>query len=118
MLVGTLGVGINYWAPQRAFEYLTSAVTFIGILIWLSILATHARFRRRLGPERVARLGFPMALWPWSSLVAAAFLIGVVVILLAGEETRLSSLLGFLLLAVIAPCYVLAARASARDDAT
>ena len=118
VLVGTLGVGINYWAPQRAFEYLTSAVTFIGILIWLSILATHARFRRRLGPERVARLGFPMALWPWSSLVAAAFLIGVVVILLAGEETRLSSLLGLLLLAVIAPCYVLAARASARDDAT
>ena len=49
---------------------------------------------------------------------AAAFLIGVVVILLAGEETRLSSLLGLLLLAVIAPCYVLAARASARDDAT
>ena len=118
VLVGMLGVAINYWAPQRAFEYLTSAVTFIGILIWLTILFTHARFRRRLGPEEVERLQFRMGFWPWSSLLAAAFLVGVVVILLAGDETRLSSLMGFLLLAIIAPCYALALRAAARQDAS
>lgn len=114
VLVGSLGVAINYWAPKQAFEYLTAAVTFIGILIWLTILYTHARFRRRLGPTGVAGLGFRMALFPWSSLLAAAFLIGVVVILLAGEETRLSSLMGFLLLAIIVPCYALTLRAGAR----
>ena len=113
VLVGSLGVAINYWAPQQAFEYLTAAVTFIGILIWLTILYTHACFRRRLGAEGVAQLGFRMALWPWSSLVAAVFLAGVVVVLLAGEETRLSSLLGLLLIGVITPCYLLAQRRAA-----
>jgi len=113
VLVGSLGVAINYWAPQRAFEYLTAAVTFIGILIWLTILYTHARFRRSLGRDGVARLGFRMALFPWSSVAAAAFLLAVVAVLLAGEETRLSSLLGLALLAVIAPCYALARRAAA-----
>lgn len=112
VLVGSLGVAINYWAPQRAFEYLTAAVTFIGILIWLTILYTHARFRRSLGPDGVARLGFRMALFPWSSVVAAAFLLAVVAVLLVGEETRLSSLLGLALLAAIAPCYALARRAA------
>jgi AAT family amino acid transporter len=118
VLVGMLGVAINYWAPQRAFEYLTAAVTFIGILIWLSILFTHARFRRRLGLEEVARLQFRMGFWPWSSLLATAFLVGVVVILLAGDETRLSSLMGLLLLAIIAPGYALARRATAQDSAS
>lgn len=118
VLVGMLGVAINYWAPQRAFEYLTAAVTFIGILIWLSILFTHARFRRRLGLEEVARLQFRMAFWPWSSLLATAFLVGVVVILLARDETRLSSLMGLLLLAIIAPGYALARRAAAQDSAS
>jgi AAT family amino acid transporter len=118
VLVGMLGVAINYWAPQRAFEYLTAAVTFIGILIWLSILFTHARFRRRLGLEEVARLQFRMGFWPWSSLLATAFLVGVVVILLAGDETRLSSLMGLLLLAIIAPGYALARRAAAQDSAS
>lgn len=54
-----------------------------------------------------------MGLWPWSSLLAAAFLAGVVVILLAGDETRLSSLIGLLLLAIIAPCYALTRRSAA-----
>lgn len=113
VLVGSLGVAINYWAPKQAFEYLTAAVTFIGILIWLTILYTHACFRRRLGSVGVARLGFRMALFPWSSLLAAAFLLGVVVVLLVGTETRLSSLLGLLLLGVITLCYLLARRRAA-----
>lgn len=59
------------------------------------------------------QLQFRMGLWPWSSLLAAAFLAGVVVILLAGDETRLSSLIGLLLLAIIAPCYALTRRSAA-----
>ena len=51
------------------------------------------------------------------SLLAAAFLVCVVVILLAGDETRLSSLLAVVLLAIMAPCYALAQRATTQEYA-
>jgi AAT family amino acid transporter len=46
--------GLNYFAPAQAFEYLTSAVTFIGILVWLSILFTHAQFMSHAETSRAS----------------------------------------------------------------
>jgi AAT family amino acid transporter len=57
VLVSRLGVAINYWAPKQAFDYLTAAVTFIGILIWLTILYTHARLSSLLGQLLLAMTG-------------------------------------------------------------
>ncbi len=97
-----LGAGLNYFTPSQAFEYLTAAVTFIGILIWLSIIYTHLRFRRRLAEEGLSIPAFRAPFWPFSSLIAAAFLVGVIVILVAAQETRVPVLIGLLLLCVIA----------------
>ncbi len=99
-----LGAGLNYFTPSEAFEYLTAAVTFIGILIWLGILYTHMRFRRRM-KETGDAPHFEAPFWPLSSLVAAAFLIGVIVILISAPNTRTPVLIGMLLLALIAMAY-------------
>jgi AAT family amino acid transporter len=99
-----LGAGLNYFTPSEAFEYLTAAVTFIGILIWLGILYTHMRFRRRM-KETGEAPHFEAPFWPLSSLVAAAFLIGVIVILISAPNTRTPVLIGMLLLALIAMAY-------------
>lgn len=97
-----LGAGLNYFTPAEAFEYLTAAVTFIGILIWLSIIYTHLRFRRQLIAQGEPIPSFSMPFWPLSSLVAGGFLVGVIGILISVPETRTPVLLGLLLLAVIA----------------
>jgi AAT family amino acid transporter len=100
-----LGAGLNYFTPARAFEYLTAAVTFIGILIWLSILYTHLCFRRRLAATGETLPPFRAPFWPLSSVVAAAFLVGVIGILVSVAETRLPVLIGLLLLCLIAACF-------------
>ncbi|MEK4035042.1 amino acid permease [Methylocystis sp. IM3] len=100
-----LGAGLNYFTPAQAFEYLTAAVTFIGILIWLSILYTHVCFRRRLAEEGQSLPSFAAPFWPVSSLIAAAFLIGVVGILIVAPDTRIPVLIGLLLLCLIAAAF-------------
>jgi AAT family amino acid transporter len=99
------GAGLNYFTPSEAFEYLTSAVTFIGILIWLIILYTHVCFRRRLREIGEAPPHFQAPFWPLSSLLAAAFLIGVIIILIGAPNTRWPVLIGMLLLGLIAIAY-------------
>ena len=99
------GAGLNYFTPSEAFEYLTSAVTFIGILIWLIILYTHVCFRRRLGESGEAPTHFQAPFWPLSSLLAAAFLVGVILVLIGAPNTRGPVLIGMLLLGLIAMAY-------------
>ena len=100
-----VGAGLNYFAPAQAFEYLTSAVTFIGILVWLSILFTHAQFRAMLKREGVDVPHFNMPLWPYTSILVASFLIAVIVILISVTDTRTPVLIGLLLLLGISACY-------------
>lgn len=106
MLVTTaflfLGAGLNYFTPAQAFEYLTAAVTFIGILIWLTIIYTHSRFRRRLAETGEAIPAFRMPFWPLSSFVAGGFLVAVIGILVSVAETRGPVIVGLLLLAALA----------------
>jgi AAT family amino acid transporter len=99
------GAGLNYFTPSEAFEILTAAVTFIGILIWLSIIYTHVRCRQRLKKTGETLPHFQAPFWPLSSLLAAAFLIGVIVILVSAPNTRMPVLIGGLLLGLIAMGY-------------
>lgn len=102
-----LGAGLNYFSPSEAFEYLTAAVTFIGILIWLCIIYTHGRFRRRLAERGEAIPHFHALLWPMSSFVVALFLVGVVVILATSSHTRIPVVIGVVLLGLISAGYKL-----------
>jgi len=111
------GAALNYFTPSEAFEYLTSAVTFIGILIWLIILYTHWCFRQRIEERGDAEPHFPAPFWPLSSLLAAAFLIGVIVVLIGAPNTRAPVLIGMLLLGLIAMAYRLTPGQRATEQA-
>lgn len=63
-------------------------------------------------------LGSATAIELTGNLLAAAFLVRVVVILLTGDKTRLSPLMGLLLLAAMAPFYALAQRATTQEYAS
>lgn len=100
-----LGAGLNYFHPSEAFEYLTAAVTFIGILIWLCIIYTHGCFRRRLAERGEAIPHFHALLWPMSSFVVALFLVGVIVILATSNHTQIPVVIGVVLLGLISLGY-------------
>lgn len=105
-----LGVALNFFIPSHAFEYLTSAVTFIGILVWVAILYTHWRFRQ---VQKAAGHELPhwrMPFWPLSSVFAALFLAGIVAILVSAEATRITVWVGLGLLVVISLGYALTNR--------
>ena len=107
-----LGVVLNFLIPSHAFEYLTSAVTFIGILVWVAILYTHWRFREA---QKAAGQELPhwrMPLWPLSSVFAALFLAGIVAILVSAEATRVTVWVGLALLVLISLGYLLTNRRS------
>jgi len=92
-------------------------VTFIGILIWLIILYTHWCFRQRIEERGDAEPHFPAPFWPLSSLLAAAFLIGVIVVLIGAPNTRAPVLIGMLLLGLIAMAYRLTPGQRATEQA-
>lgn len=103
-----LGVVLNFRVPSHAFEYLTSAVTFIGILVWLAILYTHWRFRQSLAAAGQPLPAWKLPMWPFSGIFAAICLVGIVAILVSAESTRITVWIGLVLLALISAGYVLA----------
>lgn len=40
------GVVLNYFEPDKAFQYIMAAVTFVGLMVWIAILFTQMKFRR------------------------------------------------------------------------
>ena len=108
-----LGVLINFLTPSQAFEYLTSAVTFIGILVWIAIIHTHWRFRKAQAAGGTPLPTWRMPWWPASGILTVLFLVGVIGILLSAEATRVTVWVGVALLAALAVCYPLTRRSCA-----
>ena len=107
-----IGVLINFVTPLEAFEYLTSAVTFIGILVWMAILYTHWRFRQAQAAAGQPLPKWRMPAWPFSGIFAALFLTGIVAILVYADATRVTVWIGIVLLAIISLGYLLTGRES------
>ncbi|OJI04265.1 amino acid permease [Polynucleobacter sp. MWH-Adler-W8] len=94
------GVVLNYFVPDKAFQYMMAAVTFIGLMVWIAILITQIKFRRSLSKSQVAELGYRAPWWPYSSWFALAF-IGLVVVLMGfHEDARIALIVGPCLLGV------------------
>ena len=93
------GVVLNYFVPDKAFQYIMAAVTFVGLMVWIAILFTQMQFRRSLTKAQVAELSYRAPWWPYSSWFALAF-IGLVVVLMGfHEDARIALILGPCLLA-------------------
>ena len=94
------GVVLNYFVPDKAFQYIMAAVTFVGLMVWIAILFTQMKFRRSLSKAQVAELGYRAPWWPYSSRFALAFIFLVVVLMGFHEDARMALILGPCLLGV------------------
>jgi AAT family amino acid transporter len=94
------GVVLNYFVPDKAFQYIMAAVTFIGLMVWIAILITQIQFRRSLTQAQVAELAYRTPWWPYSSWFALAFIALVVVLMGFHEDARIALVLGPCLLSV------------------
>jgi len=101
------------YAPKQAFLQLYGAAVGGMFFIWIVILLTHLRFRRALGPERVARLPMRLPWHPAPSLlgIVAVTAIALTTFFVPGLEYSLPALA--VLLALMAAAYWVAQRAKA-----
>lgn len=65
------------FAPSRAFLMLYGVAVAGMFFVWIVILVTHVAFRRALGPQQVAQLPMRLRLYPYSTLLGIAALLGI-----------------------------------------
>ena len=85
---------LNYFVPDKAFQYIMAAVMFVGLMVWIAILFTQMKFRRSLTKAQVSELGYRAPWWPHSSWFALAFILLVVVLMGFHEDARMALILG------------------------
>jgi AAT family amino acid transporter len=107
LLVSAYGILValvlERWAAARAFEYILRGA-FLGMMLsWIVSLAAHISFRRRLTPEKAAKLPMRSPLGGWGSAVGLA-----VVLLSVGKtwwDSRVNLMTGLALLFGLTAAY-------------
>lgn len=99
------GVLLNYLAPQNLFLILVAVVTFSIVWVWLMILLSQVMMRRRMTPEQVAALAFPVPLWPVGPALGIAFMLFIFGVLAWFPDTRTSLFVGLGWLALLSIGY-------------
>ncbi|GEN33921.1 amino acid permease [Aneurinibacillus danicus] len=89
-----IGVLLNYIVPAKVFQWVTSIGTFGAIWTWAVILLAQIRYRKSLKAEQVHNLKYKMPMFPFSSYITLAFLIGVVGVMAYFPETRIALIVG------------------------
>lgn len=87
---------LNYLYPKKIFNILLAIATIAAIINWLTILVTHASFKKK-----AKNMGsYPSLFYPWSSIFAAIFLITVASIMFFMPDMKLAIMIapGWLLL--------------------
>lgn len=101
------GVLLNALMPESVFLIISSIATFATVWVWLMILLTHVKARRKMTPEETAALKFPAPFWPYGQIAAIVFMVGVVVLLGFYDGTRTALVVGVVWLALLAGVYAL-----------
>jgi AAT family amino acid transporter len=105
--IASIGAFLNYFVPDEAFLLVTSAVTFIGLMVWVAILSTQLMFRKKLSKEVTTSLQYKSFLWPYGSWVALLLIAFVLVLLAIQEQTRVGVYVGIpILLTLISVFYL------------
>src|SRR5699024_5494867 len=76
-----IGVLLNYFVPEKAFIYITSASTTGVIFTWGMIVLAHLGYHRKVARGELAPGTFRMPFAPYSNYLVLAFLVLVAVIL-------------------------------------
>jgi amino acid transporter, AAT family len=96
-----LGVLLNYLLPQNIFAMMMSILSFNTVWTWMMVLIAHFSFRRRYG-----KTGFPLRVWPLSSVVCLAFLTFVLVMLGYSPDTRVALYVGAAWVVLLSVAYL------------
>jgi AAT family amino acid transporter len=94
IILPTLGVALNYFVPEKAFQWITAAVTLIGLLVWIAILFTQIQFRKSLNQAQRDALPYRAILWPYGSWFAIFFVMFVIGLMAYSESTRMAFYVG------------------------
>lgn len=105
--VPMLGVLLNYFVPEKAFQWATAAVTFIGLLVWVAILGTQLQFRKKISSQEVAKLSYTSIWWPYASWAALLFIAFVIVLMGFDSRTRVGLYVGPPILILMIAIYYL-----------
>lgn len=99
---------------EKVFLLLVPIALMAGIFNWTMILITQILFRRRIGPEGVARLGFRMPFFPIANYVVLAFLAFVVFVMTTQPSSRFTPLYGLAWVGIVGLGYLVRSRAGRR----
>ncbi|AJE32890.1 amino acid permease [Corynebacterium humireducens NBRC 106098 = DSM 45392] len=106
VLLGVLvtGIVLNALLPERVFEIVASLATFATIYVWLMVLLAHVASRRRMSPQEVAELRFPVPFWPYGQYFSIAFILFTfgIMVWLPQYHLALGVGVGFLILMTVA----------------
>ena len=69
--------GLAYFLPKTAYTYLVTATGFQALFIWILIVGTEIRYRPELLKQGKV-LKYQMPLYPWSSWIAIALMVGAI----------------------------------------
>ncbi|MDO4887387.1 MAG: amino acid permease [Actinomycetaceae bacterium] len=89
-IIGVVVVVVLFFSRDTAFSFFMSTTLASVIITWAMILITHSKFRRHLGPDKVAKLSFKLPGGLVSSVVAMAFFVLVVVMMWRNPNYRLA----------------------------
>ncbi|HEM8877110.1 TPA: amino acid permease [Providencia stuartii] len=102
-----VGVVLNYLIPEKVFLVIASIATFATIWVWMMILVSQVAMRRKMTPEQVSKLKFPVPLWPVGPALAIIFMLFIFGVLGYFEDTRIALYVGIVWLVILAVVYAL-----------
>ncbi|PYV30375.1 MAG: amino acid permease [Acidobacteria bacterium] len=90
-------------SPKTAYLQMLGAAFFGGLFVWMMILATHIRFRRRFTGKLIFRAPF----YPWASASGIAALAAITISTWWVPGMKITLIAGLPWLAFISLCYLL-----------
>lgn len=106
MMALLIAVYLNYIMPGKVFLVIASLATFATVWVWIMILFSQIAFRRRLSPDEVKALAFPLRGGIATSVFGIIFLFFIIGLIGYFPDTRVSLYVGIIWIALLLVGYV------------
>ncbi|MEQ9887067.1 proline-specific permease ProY [Pectobacterium zantedeschiae] len=106
MMALLVAVYLNYIMPGKVFLVIASLATFATVWVWIMILFSQIAFRRRLSPDEVKALAFPLRGGIATSVFGIVFLFFIIGLIGYFPDTRVSLYVGIIWILLLLVGYV------------
>ncbi|MFJ5408766.1 proline-specific permease ProY [Pectobacterium punjabense] len=106
MMALLVAVYLNYIMPGKVFLVIASLATFATVWVWIMILFSQIAFRRRLSPNEVKALAFPLRGGIATSVFGIIFLFFIIGLIGYFPDTRVSLYVGIIWIGLLLVGYV------------